>query len=328
MNSKELRQTLRAHGLSDEVIDLAWPTWWTAEAEHSVSASTELRFVLARRLGLDAQALIDVGEPRFVWRHAKFKRLTAADSARDALVSFGTSVARVLVRAVEPGPSPTLSPSLVRSQLLHNAPHVSLEDVLSYCWGIGIPVIGLHVFPLTAKRMSAMSIRIGEQYAVLVARETRYPAQMAYLVAHELGHIALGHLAEGDAVVDIGDPLEERDNDDPEEVAADRFALELLTGDPDVNVTTDATSYSGAALALSAIQSSPELQIEPGTIALCFGHATGAWDRVAAALKRIYPDAEPIHPSLNAIALNQISQDAISPDSWDYLLGVMGIEDA
>ncbi len=45
-------------GLTDDAVTAAWPDWWGQEAEVSASANAELRFSLARKLGLDARTLL------------------------------------------------------------------------------------------------------------------------------------------------------------------------------------------------------------------------------------------------------------------------------
>ena len=306
-------------------MNLAWPSWWTDEAESSPSARAELRFSLARKLGLDPTALLE-DEPRYVWKAATFKDLSATSEAeRAAIVSYGTTLGAIALNASAAAPaSPDLNAQKVRSAILSGSPFVGLSDLLSLCWGIGIPVLHLRVFPTDAKRMCAMAVRVHERYAILIARESNYPAQIAYYIAHELGHIASGHLAALPAVIDMDDPLSESRGSDSEEKEADRYALELLTGQADPIVSTDAQKFSGAALARAVIETGPKVNIEPGTLALCFGHQTKRWDKVFAALKKIYVHASPVGPALNRLAFQQLSFDAVSDEAGGYLQAVTG----
>src|SRR6266478_1051876 len=91
-HARRFRQRLRGFGFTDPAIDAAWPSWWSDEAESSFSAQTELRFSIARKLGLEPRSLLeDETEPRFIWRdEARFKRLSGeSDLERAGITSFG-----------------------------------------------------------------------------------------------------------------------------------------------------------------------------------------------------------------------------------------------
>lgn len=314
------------------MVNLAWPSWWSDEAESSPSARAELRFALARNLGLDAKVLLSDDEPRFVWKVGTFKNLStaASEGEREALISFATSLSRVLLSAVRSATKAvSLSPGELRGLLLRSSPFVGLPGLLSFCWAVGIPVVQMRVLPLRAKRMCAMSVSVGGRYAILLARESRFPAQVSYYVAHELGHIALGHLSSSPALIDADDPLSAPDREDPDEVAADRYALEVLTGEPEPRVLTEASRFTAASLAKSAMASANELKIDPGTLVLCFGHNTGHWDKVTAALGRLYPRDEPVGVAVNRYAMGQVeASDMISEDNKEYLGAALGVPDA
>src|SRR5690606_19629689 len=104
----------------------------------------------------------------------------------------------------------------VRRRLSASGP-IGLPHLLTFCWAIGIPIIQLRVFPLAAKRMCAMAVRVQDRFAILLAKESRFLPQVAYYVAHELGHIALGHLSSNPVMVDMEDPLKEQYRGDSEE---------------------------------------------------------------------------------------------------------------
>jgi len=198
---------IRRTGLSPDVVAAAWPEWWSKDAESSPSANAELRFSLARKLGLDPRSLIaDEAELLFIWDDAaRFKGFTGDERGeRPVIASFGTALSRMLLEST-PGREnfQTMSAGELRAAILTGSQYVGLKELLSASWALGIPVIHLRVYPLTAKRMSAMSVRVGDRYAILLARDAVYPAPIAFYLAHELGHILLGHLAEGSAIVDM-----------------------------------------------------------------------------------------------------------------------------
>src|SRR5437867_12991406 len=95
-DAKQLRERLRRVGLTDSSIGAAWPRWWSDEAESSASARAELRFGIARRLGLDPRSLFEETEaPRFTWTtQARFNHLSGENELeRAGITSFRQAVA-------------------------------------------------------------------------------------------------------------------------------------------------------------------------------------------------------------------------------------------
>lgn len=320
-----VRRQLRASGLTARAIDAVWPEWWSAEAEDSLSATTELRYTLARRLGIAPSSLFD-GTPRFLWKDdARFKNLGAtSDHEAAVLASFAVSVGRCAVAATPP-PSRSLvgiSASQLRASILASSPVVGLDQLLAAAWGLGVPVIHLAVFPLAHKRMHAVCTRLGDRYAVLVGRESKFVSQVAYFVAHELGHIALQHAADHAAILDVDDPLRAGEADD-EEGSADRFALELLTGNPAPEIIANLENFTGAMLRKAAMGAAAEARVDAGVIALCLAHRTGKWQQAMHALKGIPPGEMNVGGHVNDIAIRQFDWSALSMESEDFLRTVM-----
>src|SRR3712207_2921575 len=103
-SAPQFRRRLQLLGLSDSVINAAWPSWWSDEADASPSARAELRYSVARKLGLDPRSLLDDDEsPQFVWKDvARFKHLTVeTDTEMWALTSFGKTLGAMLLSATK-----------------------------------------------------------------------------------------------------------------------------------------------------------------------------------------------------------------------------------
>lgn len=317
----------QATGLADSAISAAWPEWWSDAADASPSAVAELRFSVARKLGLDPRSLLEDEQPRFVWDDsAKYKNFKGdADRERPAITSFGTSVGRMLIKATPDYiPVEGIEAAGLRQSILAKKPFVSLLELLAFLWGIGVPVIHLRVFPLSAKRMCAMAVRVRGRYAVLLAQDAQYPATIAFHLAHEIGHIALGHVGDNSALIDMEDPAESTDPQDDEEIAADRFALHLLTGDPLFGVSKEGQGHSAKQLAEQALKLGLEYGIEPGTLALCYGYETKDWPTVQAAFSRIYTSPIPVWSVTNQIASRQMAWDELGDENANFLRAVMG----
>lgn len=325
----QLRSRLVRVGFNGLALDAAWPSWWTQEAESSPSARAELRFSLARKLGLEPSSLLeDDAAPRFVWKEVRFKHLSIeTDQEKAALASFGMALAAVLAAAA--GPSNSLagvSASSLRGTVLRTGtPFIRLVDLLSTCWAVGLPVVHLRVFPYAQKKMAAMAVGVRSTAVVLLGKDSDFPPHIAFYLAHELGHIALGHVSDGSAIVDLDDSAEGLNSpQDDEEVAADRYALELLTGSPEPAVLPKLSRYSAKELARVAIEIAEEIQVEPGTLALCFGYSTKDWATANASMQYIYTERKPVWKEVNELALSQLNTEVLPPDYVDYLSAVLG----
>jgi hypothetical protein len=324
-DSRALIRELKDAGLSEEAIMAAWPSWWDDEAATSASARAELRFSLSRNLGLAPQSLL--GERvEFVWRDdARFKNLTANDTiARGALASFGVAVARILLRAVAPIQLTMnrLPADRLRAAILSSQGVVDLSGLLTACWGLGVPVIHLRIFPMRAKSMRAMIVQSEGRHAILLGRDASYPAPIAFTLAHEIGHAARAHIGTGKAIVDLGEPTISQE--DAEEREADAFALELLTGSSEPEITTNIDNFSARALAQACVEAGPRRGIEPGTLALCVGYLRNDWIAANAALRFIYPQRAQVWRPINQLAEQQLQWDALGEESAHYLRLVLG----
>lgn len=324
--TKALKNTLRRAGISDPAVNAAWPGWWSEAAADSPSAQAELRFAVARKLGVSASALAQ-DEVEFVWRdQARFKHLGAETALEQAaLASFGSALANHVAAAVRSLPVMGVpSAQDLREAILASRPMVDLAGLLSTCWAIGVPVLHLRVFPLAAKLMHAMVVRSGDRQIILLAKDAHYPAHVAFTLAHELGHLSLGHLEQSSAIIDLEDPASGSDRDF-EERSADEFALELLTGSTSPDIEAQILNPSGRALAAAVQSAGPPRGIEPGTLALCFAYQTGNWAGAQAAMRHIYDRPRDVWAEVNGVAETQVDWSSLSNDSDQFLRKVMGL---
>jgi hypothetical protein len=307
-------------GLSQELVDASLPDWWTPEEAGSASAKTLVSLLLARRLNLDPQTLLDDGVP-LGFLHSgpvKFKHMRLAPGERkDALVAFAHGVSRILFSAMSPA-QPQIVPADARElrQLLMDAerPFVGFGDVLTACWSLSVPVLHLRLFPARTKGVTAIAVRIGSRHAILVARESGFEAQYMFHVAHELGHIALGHLKDVSAIVDADptDPDNDAEEliDDEEEAAADAYAQTLLTGSANFEVVRATLLRTGTARELAdvSIRSAESLGVDPGHMVMCFGYSSGDW-ALAMAASKLLP-GQPAKPGtlVNKVLWGQLGE--------------------
>ena len=126
----------------------------------------------------------------------------------------------------------------------------------------------------------------------------------------------------GEVMVD----QEVQSDTDEEEAAANRFAIELLTGQ--TNYQADyGIRLTAKDLALKSLHDRHYKNIDPGFLALLYGRFTGIWGAANGALKYIESDANPIK-SIHSRMLKGLDRERLSPDSDDYLLRIMGAHEA
>ena len=330
LSSDGIRRRLRDLGISRNAIDAAWPGWWVPDAEASPSARAELAFSIARRLGLDPRTIVRPAAA-IEFSHvtgAQFKHLSGeSDLERAGIVSFGLAVTSAVLAGAPDAQFQLqgLPAGQLRAILLGDRGRtVNLADLVTLSWAAGIPVLHLRVFPWDRKRMAAMVVRIGGRFATLLAKDSPFPAAIAFYLAHELGHIALGQADEDSALVDLDDDLRRTAEGDGEEADADAYALEVLTGEPRPAILPAGNPRSGSELARVASKSAPSLGIDAGVIAEIYGFSTGEWDITTAALNEIYAGEPPVWQRINETARELLDFEAIPADAAEFLDSVLG----
>lgn len=328
--SLSLRDKLVEAGFSNEAIGAAWPTWWSEKSEQSPSSQAELRFSVARKLGLSPTKLIG-DRVDFVWKdQIKYKGLSTEDQSKlDVISAYSSSVGQLLARATKQHQQvdklQRVSAAELRRMILSSHNYVDLRALLITCWSIGLPVAYLRVFPLDAQYMHATATKSHGHYAILLARNASYPAPVAFTLAHEIGHIALRHLKGEASIVELKDPLH-GETGDAEEDAANAFALELLTGSPEPRFKYNIPDFNSVELADAVMRGAAQYRIEPGTLALAVGFSSNRWIQAQASLKKIYSEQRPVWVEVNRMALAELHWSSLPDDMGDFLSKTLNLD--
>ena len=314
---------MKETGYNSDYFKAVWPRWWSEESSSDPTAQAELRFSIARRLGLSPRSLL-AHKVEFIWDDkVQFKGLRInSEFENKALVALGRSIARLLIRGVNHDSGShifDLSSMDIRKLILDEQQCVNLENLLALYWSLSIPVIQTNLLPLGTKGMDAMVVTESGRFVVILARQSTTSASLAYILAHELGHIKCRHLEEIPIYVDV-DTHKDLDEIERE---ANCFALELLTGNREIEFDENTYPNNADTLAKAVRKVGYEERIEPGTLALCYGYYTGRWAIATSAVKLLYENEDCSANKINSLALQQLDTSNLSVESLSYLKRVM-----
>jgi hypothetical protein len=144
-------------------------------------------------------------------------------------------------------------------------------------------------------------------------------------LAHEVAHVVLGHVAPGEILVDeeLSEASYALDND-LDERAADRFAIELLNGRPNATYTPSENRANFRELADVAYEFGKANQIDPGHIVLNFANQSGKWDVGIAAAKVLQGENPPASVVISEAMWRCIDPEALPMDTIEFLGRVTG----
>jgi hypothetical protein len=311
-------EQLKSLGLSTSFITkVAFPSWWKSEIEEDNQAISQLLKSLVRRLSLETRIIQD--SPglfvRFTPIPAIKPKLQKSQGNSKLFSYLARSIASAVLGTIELPYLPISSnASSIRESILQENSCVSLESLLKFCWKAGIPVVHLELGNYFDKHKgytkSDAFVVIPENRPVIVIGSSRkHSAWLLFILAHELGHVALGHLQKGV----LSDESFKDGVNDEEEDAANQFAAQLLFGDVPLQWASNLNQHR---LLTRAISLGKEYNLDPGALILNYGWQTGNWGCTVATLKHLEPRAN-APAQINAYYQHHLAR--IDEDSRDYL---------
>lgn len=275
---KDIYQRLQALGFDAPFVrSRILPDWWD-DGEATVPATRSIaEFAISRFLGIPIASLRDpkaeLTLPALSHAKLKLRKNTRAEKVAPGLALAERAAHLVVGLLTEGDEEPTLpkfggarKAADVREQILADAELVNMETLLEFAWSSGIIVLHLAEVPKGSKCFDGMACFVGQAPVIVLASRRKSPPWVAFHLAHELGHILLGHVTPGSKpLVDVGLEGETKDS---HELEADRFALETLVGK---RPPQPAVSMNGSRLAAWAQRVGAEQQIDPGSLVLVVG---------------------------------------------------------
>jgi hypothetical protein len=302
--------------------EIVLPSWWDDEIAHNPAGYTEGLLLLSRNLGIDLASMQNEAVPIGLRNlgPCKFKK-SAATSDEELMLAriVATRIVDLISSAVPVPKAPLLtSATEMRQRILRaGAPWVNLASLLDYCWSVGLPVIHVSAFPPKAKKMEGLAYARSGRSVIVLCKNTQHSSGLLFILAHEIGHIMRGHINSDGVLID---EQVDRNSSDAEEKAANAFALELLTGNPQSQVFA-VRPVSAPALAKAAYQAGVHEQIDPGHLVLNYAYQTGS-DGFAvanAALKLLEPHTDAVG-LVRSRMLAHLDQTMLSEDTYEFIL--------
>lgn len=309
-----LLSKLQSAGIPSAFAHRALPSWWDDEVASDPAGLQQAQLYFARAFNIEIQSLAAAEQQlrfRVTQRKFKLNRNVVEDTV---LVSanYVTGIARVALRGFAFDQAlPAADPQELRSVILQRHKCVSLEALLEWCVSAGIPV--MYVEKLPGKKMSGIVVRDDGKYAIVLCKKG-HPSLLLFYLAHELGHIARGHLTSDGVVAD--DKIDSADADEVEK-AADCYAICLLNG-ADVRYRADGVIPSAKALYEAAARKGKEARVDVGHIIANYGHNQDRYAMAALAL-RMLGGASQGGEVINAAFFKSIDENALSDDQLDLL---------
>jgi hypothetical protein len=332
VNAKTIYQTVAQLGLKPGQVRQLLPDWWDPRVEEEPSGASELAMLLGRRLSLDVGALMN-GQlsPKGAMASVAFKHRAGLDPRSLAAASaIASSLAQTVLAALPAGFSklPNSAHELRKAAAEGGQHQLGFDCLLTLCWDHGIPVIPLPNLPVGIRKMDGAALQIGERPVVVIAKKKSSRAWLSFILAHEIGHIALGHLKPGSIIVDIslqeGATYATDDQNDKQEADADAFALEAMGGETVKSEVSEwATQMAPVELAVKARMAAKAYKIEPGHFILRHAFINRRWPDAVAALRFLSEDLNP-EAALLLEFERRLDMSAVSDDMQNLVTQITG----
>lgn len=332
INAKTIYQTVAQLGLKPGQARRLLPEWWDPEVEKNPSGVSELAMLLGRRLSLDVSALMNGKlSPKGAMASVAFKHRAGLEpDAMAAASAIAASLAQTVLAAfpTEYRLLPKRASDLSKAATDDGARLLGFDTLLSLCWDHGIPVIPLPNLPVGVRKMDGAALKIGERPVIVIAKKKSSRAWLSFILAHEIGHIALGHLKPGSTIVDVslqeGATYAADEQEDKQEAEADAFALTAMGGDVvEGEVNKWPEQAAPVELAVKARSAAKSHGIEPGHFILRHAFTNRRWPDAVTALRFLSEDFNPEAALLGEFE-RRLDMDAVSDDMQNLVAQITG----
>lgn len=331
--ARKLFSSFKALGLSAPQVRSLMPDWWDDEAATDEGALLELQILLTRRLNVSLVSLqSQKPQPAFRSTTQRFKTVHPDGSSQLAVAaSIGHGLAQLLASLCASTPlRQPVDADTLRKELLKNNEAVTLDALCEWLWSAGIPVVHVTGWPDGLRRPDAMCVRASGRPVVMVVRKESALAKLAYLIAHEAGHVMSGHLSSDENAVLVDDTLpvdNQRSFFDQDEKQADAYAMTLLGGNALFASSKKLVGpvYSEMSLAAAALGEAHKVKLDAGQVILSWARLTEDWKLANLAL-RFLKTTEIAPIVINDVAKHYMHHEILPNDGMDHIFKLTGMD--
>jgi hypothetical protein len=281
---KEVLRKLEVAGISRSFIkSYVLPGWWEegmlateSGIEHGLAyLSSFFNIPMVRLLGEP-----DLREQGSVAVSYK-KRSNSPDGSLGKATLLGLWVARLVASACRiPYSELPSDAALVYRELSRGKKNgVSFSDLIEYAWSHGIPVVRITP-PKTGNHPDGLCTVVDERPVIILMKKQDSCAWQEFILAHELGHAALGHVFR-DTEKTIIDRLSGDISRGAIEDEANHWGCSSLSDNPLTDMSTSGDRpATGKDLSLMAFREAARSNIDPGFLILNYARGEGlsAWE--------------------------------------------------
>ncbi|HCI6825272.1 TPA: ImmA/IrrE family metallo-endopeptidase [Klebsiella variicola subsp. variicola] len=303
------------------------PEWWDEQLAETPSGRQYACLHLARMFSILPDSLKDDSEGlcfNFGGNHKYKHRQNVAEQDLDIATAVAYAAAGIVASNFKTpfDAGAVLDPTVIRDQILAHEQWVSLGSLVTFCHSIGIPVVYLKYFPQAAKKMAGLAL-VSRGRPVIVLTQPQKYGYMLFDLAHELGHIAKGHLnaENGQCHVDL---KIENASTDLIEKEANEFAFQVISGQKSLRIGPTGGRLKGSDLARAAHRYGSENHIDPTHIALNYGYAQACWGAAVNAVKLLCAGKHSDQDFVRAMMKSGMDLENIHEDDLKVLENLIG----
>ena len=320
-----LFKKLQNTGFDSKFVKSLLPDWWDDSIANTPSGFQQASLLLGRLLAIRPDSLwTESGNAVFALpENRRFKhRVNVETESLDVACALAFSAAKIVQSGMDPLQAKITIPDarILREELLKNSKWIGFSELLNYCFSVEIPVIYLDRLPVKAKKMDGLAFDCHGRPMIVLTKRQKH-GYLLFDLAHELGHIALHHVQANSFIVD---QKIDADADDEDERAANRFALEILTGDAECRIVPAGRNLTGSELASASMRHGVSKSIDPTHVALNYGHQVGHWAVANIAVKQIVGRAPTDQELLRGKLFECLNVDEMKEDELTALARIVG----